>query len=159
MSLDDWILALHMLAAFAMVAGVVLYTVLLVLVRRTDTPGGITRLEPIARVGDVVTGIGAGGTIVFGLWLTFAVGGYDIWDGWIVAALVLWALYLETGRRTGAAFGAAMKMADELEASGRGGPNAELLELNRAPKLAAGHALASVLVLVILVLMIWKPGA
>lgn len=159
MSLDDWALALHVLSAFAMVAGAVLYSVLLVTVRRTDTPGEVTRLKPIVRVGDIATGIGAGGTIVFGLWLAFSVGGYDIWDGWIVAALILWLLYMETGRRTGAAFVAAMQKAEELETAGQLAPNGELFALNTARRLVVGHTLVSLLVLLILVDMIWKPGA
>lgn len=159
MNLDDWILALHVLSAFAMVAGAVLYSVLLVTIRRTDTPGGVTRLKPVVKVGDVATGIGAVGTIVFGLWLAFSVGGYDVWDGWIVAALVLWAMYMEVGRRTGAVFVAAMQMADELEATGHTGPSPDLLEVNRARPLVVGHALATLLVTLILIDMIWKPGA
>ena len=29
-------------------------------------------MEPVARVGNALTGIGAGGTIVFGIWLAFS---------------------------------------------------------------------------------------
>lgn len=158
-SLDDWVLALHVLSAFAMVAGAVLYSVLLTTIRRTDTPRDMRRLKPVVKVGDVATGIGAGGTIVFGLWLAFSVGGYDIWDPWIVAALVLWAVYMEVGRRTGAFFVNAMQMADDLENAGHSGPSPDLLEVSRARPLLVGHVLASTLVLLILVDMIWKPGA
>ena len=44
MSFDDWILALHVLSAFAYVAGVVLSWVLVVAVRGTDTPDGTIRM-------------------------------------------------------------------------------------------------------------------
>lgn len=159
LSLDDWILALHVLSAFAMVGGAVLFSVLLFTLRRTDEPESSVRLKPLAKVGDVATGIGAGGTIVFGLWLAFSVGGYDIWDVWIVAALLLWAAYMEVGRRTGAHAVAAMQMADDLVAAGHTGPSQDLLEVNRARGLAVGHAVACLLVFAILVLMIWKPGA
>jgi hypothetical protein len=158
-SLDDWVLALHVSSAFAMVAGAVLYTVLLRTIRRTDVPAEMTRLKPVVRVGDVATAIGAGGTIVFGLWLAFSVGGYDVWDPWIVAALVLWAAYMEVGRRTGAHFVNAMQMADDLEAAGHDGSSSDLLEVNRARPLLVGHTLAFALVVLILVDMIWKPGA
>lgn len=159
MSLDDWVLALHVLSAFAMVAGAVLYSVLLRTIRRTDVPGHVTRLGPVVKVGDVATAIGAGGTIVFGLWLAFSVGGYDVWDPWIVAALILWMAYMEVGRRTGAHFVRAMQMADDLEAAGHTEASPDLLEVNRARPLLVGHALASTLVLLVLVDMIWKPGA
>ena len=89
-SLDDWILALHVLSAFAFVAGSVLFWVLIFAVRRTDTPHGTIQMGPIVKVGNGAVGIGAGGTIVLGIWLAFSYSGYDIWDAWIVAALVLW---------------------------------------------------------------------
>ena len=85
MSFDDWILALHVLSAFAFVAGIVLFWVLIVAVRRTDTPEG--RSPGAGREGRERRGRDrGGGTIVLGIWLAFSVGGYDIWDGWIIAA-------------------------------------------------------------------------
>ena len=159
MSLDDWILALHVLSAFAYVAGIVLFWVLVVAVRKTDTPDGTIRMEPVVKVGNASVGIGAGGTIILGLWLAFSVGGYDIWDPWIIAALVLWVLAVETGRRTGAEYTAGMTKAQELRAAGHDGPSAELLAVNRTQRGLQMHALSSVIVLAILVIMIWKPGA
>lgn len=38
MSLDDWILAPHVLSAFAYVAGVVLFSILVVAIRKADCP-------------------------------------------------------------------------------------------------------------------------
>lgn len=159
MSFDDWILSLHVLSAFAYVAGMVVYWVLIVAVRRTDTPEGTTRMLPIVKVGNASVGIGAGGTIVLGIWLAFSVGGYDIWDLWIIAAIVLWALAAAVGQRTGALYNAGMAKAEELQAAGQTGPSAELLAINRTQRGVQFHALASLLVLLILVDMIWKPGA
>ena len=159
MSFDEWILALHVLSAFAYVAGLVLFWVLVVAVRRTDTPEGTIRMEPVVKVGNAAVGIGAGGTIVLGIWLAFSVGGYDIWDGWIVAALILWVISAEIGRRTGAAYMQGMNKAQELRTAGQTGPSAELLALNRTDKGVILHVLASAVVLLILVDMIWKPGA
>jgi uncharacterized membrane protein len=159
MSFDDWILALHVLSAFAYVAGIVLFWVLIVAVRRTDTPEGTLRMEPTVKVGGGSIGIGVGGTIVFGIWLAFSVGGYDIWDGWIIAAIVLWAIAGAIGQRTGAAYMQGMTRAQELEKAGEKGPNAELLALNRTSRGVVLHALATVVVLLIIVDMIWKPGA
>ena len=65
MSLDQWILALHVLSAFALVAGLVLFWVLVVAVRRTDTPDGTIRMAPVARVGNAAAGLGMGGTVVW----------------------------------------------------------------------------------------------
>ena len=46
-SFDDWMLALHVLSAFAMVAGMTLFWVLIVAGRRTDTPADILRMGPL----------------------------------------------------------------------------------------------------------------
>ena len=159
MTLDDWLLALHVLAAFAYVAGIVLFWVLVVAVRKTDTADGTVRMEPIVKVGNAAVGIGAGGTIVLGIWLAFSVGDYDIWDFWILAALVLWVVAAAIGQRTGAAYMEGMTKAQELLAAGQTGPNAELLALNRTQNGLVMHSLATVVVLLILILMIWKPGA
>jgi uncharacterized membrane protein len=158
-SFDDWMLALHVLSAFAFVAGMTLFWVLIVAVRRTDTPEGTIRMEPVVKVGNAAIGIGAGGTILLGIWLAFSVGGYDIWDGWIVAALVLWVISAALGQRTGAAYMQGMNRAQELQRAGQTGPSQELLALNRTSNGVALHALASLVVLLLLIDMIWKPGA
>jgi hypothetical protein len=158
-SFNDWLLALHVLTAFAYVAGVVLFWILIVAVRRIDTPEETIRMGPIVNVGNAAVGIGAGGTIVLGIWLAFALDGYAIWDGWIIAALVLWAIAGAVGQRTGAAYMQGMTKAKELDAAGQRGANAELLALNRTSNGVLMHALTSVVVLLILLDMIFKPGA
>ena len=159
MSFDDWILALHVLSAFAFVAGLILFWVLIVAVRKTDTPGGTIRMEPIVKIGNAATGIGAGGTLIFGVWLAFSYGGYDIWDPWIIIALVLWAVAAAIGQRTGVEYTAGMTKAKELEAAGQAGPSAELLAVNRTQRGLWLHTAVSVVLLLIVIDMIWKPGA
>ena len=159
MSFNDWLLAVHVLAAFAYVAGVVLFWILIVAVRKIDTPEETIRMGPIVNVGNAAVGIGAGGTIVLGVWLAFALDGYAIWDGWIIAALILWAVAGAVGQRTGVAYMQGMTKAKELEAAGQRGANAELLALNRTSTGVLMHALASVVILLILLDMIFKPGA
>jgi uncharacterized membrane protein len=158
-SFDDWMLALHVVSAFSMVAGIVFFWVLIFAVRRTDTPEGTLRMGPLSRVAEGAVGIGAGGTIVLGVWLAFSVGGYDIWDGWIIAALVLWVISTALGQRTGAAYVQGVKKAQELQNAGQTGPSAELLALNRTSSGVILQLLVSVTVLLILIDMIWKPGA
>ena len=159
MSFVDWALAVHVLSAFAYVAGLVLFWVLVVAVRRVDTAEETLRMEPIVKVGNVAVGIGAVGTIVVGVYLAFAVDGYAIWDGWIIAALVLWAVAGALGQRTGVAYMQGMNKAKELDAAGKTGPDQELLALNRTQTGLMLQALASLAVLLILVDMIFKPGA
>ena len=159
MSFDDWILALHLLSAFAYVAGMVVFWVLIYAVRRTDTPEGTIRMAPVVKIGMIATGVGAVGTIVFGLWLTFSVGGYRIWNFWIIAALVLWAIAGGVGGKTGKEYQRGMDKALELEAAGQTGPNAELLAINRTQNGVVLHAIASAALLLLLIDMIWKPFA
>jgi len=158
-SFDEWVLALHVLSAFAYVGGIVLFWILIVAVRQIDTPGETIRTAPIVKVGNVAVGIGGVGTIVLGIYLAFALDGYAIWDGWIIAALVLWAVAGAFGQRTGAAYMRGLSKAKELEEAGQGGSSAELLALNRTSNGVVLHALASASVLLILIDMIFKPGA
>ena len=72
MSFDEWILALHVLSALAVLAGLILFWTVIVAVRRTDTPDGTIRMAPIVKVGNALIGIGMGGTIVLGIWLAFS---------------------------------------------------------------------------------------
>ena len=116
-------------------------------------------MEPIVKVGNVAVGIGAVGTIVVGLYLAFAVGNYAIWDGWIIAAIVLWAIAGGLGQRTGAAYMQGMNKAKELDAAGQKGPDQGLLALNRTQAGLMLHALTSLAVLLLLLDMIFKPGA
>jgi len=158
-SFDDWMLALHVLAAFSYVAGVILFWVLVVAVRKTDTPEGTIRMEPVAKVGTAAVGIGAVGTIVLGIWLAFRLDSYAIWDGWIIAALVLWAVAGAVGKRTGDEYTKGSTKAKELQAEGHTGPSAELLALNRTQTGLLMQSLSSLVLLLILLDMIFKPGA
>jgi len=158
-SFVQWALAVHVVSAFAFVAGIVLFWVLIVVVRGVDTPGETLRMEPIVKVGNIAVGIGGVGTIAIGIYLAFAVDSYAIWDGWIITAIVLWAISGALGQRTGTAYMQGMNKAKELESAGKTGPDQELLALNRTQAGLILHALVSVAVLLILLDMIFKPGA
>jgi uncharacterized membrane protein len=158
-SVDDWVLALHVLSAVAYGAGIILFWVLVVAVRTTDTAEGTVRLAPTVMIGNIAIGIGAGGTIIFGVWLALSVRNYDLWDGWIIAALVLWVIAAVLGQRTGKEYMGGMTKAQELQSAGHTGANAELLALNRTQTGAFLHALVSLVFLLIVLDMIWKPGA
>ena len=159
MGFDQWMLALHVLSAFALIAGLILFWVLIVAGRNIDTPGDTLRLGPVARVGNATVGIGMGGTILFGVYLAFAIDGYALWDGWILAALVLWVIGAALGRQVDEAYRQGPRKALELKGAGENGPNAELLALNRTSRGVLLHALTSAVLLLILIDMIWKPGA
>jgi uncharacterized membrane protein len=156
---DDWLLSFHVLAGFSLIAALILFWVLIVAVRRTDLPEATLRMSPIARVGNVAVIIGSLGTIVFGVWLAFTYGDYDIWDGWIVAAILLWVIATAAGQRTGAEYLRGTRKAEELAAANQMGPSQELLALNRTQRGVLLHTVTSAAALVILIDMIWKPGA
>ena len=73
--------------------------------------------------------------------------GYELWDGWIIAAIVLWAIATELGRRAQLGYTAI---------AGRGGGR---LAAPRRRQAASMHWLRSLVVLALLVVMIYKPGA
>jgi hypothetical protein len=52
-----------------------------------------------------------------------------------------------------------VKRAQELQSAGQTGPSAELLALNRTSTGVVVQALISIVVLLIIIDMIWKPGA
>jgi uncharacterized membrane protein len=158
-SFDGWLLALHVLSAFAYIAGIVLFWILVVAVRKVDTPEGTIRMEPIVKVGNAAVGTGAVGTLVLGIWLAFKLDSYAIWDAWIIIALVLWAVAGGLGQRTGAAYMQGMNKAKELDTAGQTGPSSDLLALNRTSNGVVLHALASVAALLLLLDMIFKPWA
>ena len=159
MSFDDWLLALHVLSAFAYIGGIVLFWVLIVAVRTTDTPAGTIRMEPIVKVGNAAVGIGAVGTLLLGIWLAFKLDSYAIWDAWIIAAFVLWAISGALGQRTGATYMQGMNKAKELDSAGQAGANTELLALNRTSNGVVLHTVVSVAALLLVLDMIFKPWA
>jgi uncharacterized membrane protein len=137
----------------------VVYTFLIVASRNLDVPSDVVRSFRITRVGDALVSVGMGGVLVFGIWLAVDVDGYELWDGWIIAGLVLWAVFGAVGGRTGKVYNAARDRARALVAEGRDAPNAELNALLRSRTGLVLQLLSIVIVLLLLLDMIFKPGA
>jgi len=137
--LYDWLLFLHVLSGFLVVGAL---TALWLLVLSTRTAAPVLSAEFAMRFGRYagsLVGAGMGGVLVFGIWLAIDVDGYELWDAWILASLVLWVVAAWAGGRSGQAF-----------------------ERDPIGERRAGirfQAVYSIGILVILVLMIWKPGA
>ena len=83
MSLNDWILSLHVLSAFALVASMVLFWILVVESRSLTDVDQRIAFGRMTDVGARVIGVGFVGTIVLGLWLSLSKDDYAPWDGWI----------------------------------------------------------------------------
>jgi hypothetical protein len=96
-SFFDWMLALHLIAAFA-VAAAVLYSVLVFSGRRMTTIDETRTLFRVAPVGTVLIGAGLGLVLLFGVVLALDSDTYDLWDGWVIAGAVplLVAVYAVT---------------------------------------------------------------
>ena len=135
----DWLLFLHVLMAFFLVGTVVVFSAFAL---------GASPEPRLLAIANVLWAIGGLGTLVLGVWLALYVDRYEIWDGWIVGAIVLWAIATELGRRAQVGYGAA--------AAESGGNGAVAADVRQA---ALMHWLRSVAVLALLVVMIYKPGA
>ena len=127
--MDDALLFLHVLSAFLLMATVVLY-------------GAVALGAPLpargAFVADRLWDVGGLGTLAFGLWIVGREDAYEIGDGWIVGALVLWFVVTGVGQ------------------AARGGLEPAVGPSRRGIAL---HWLRALLIVGFLVLMIWKPGA
>ena len=159
MSRYDWVLFLHVLSAFALVAAVVVYAFLIASSRSLSVPSDVVRVFRLSRLAGVLFAVGSIGVLVFGLWLAVDVDGYAVWDGWILAALVLWVLVGAASNRSEKAYNAARDRARGLVAEGRDAPSPELNGLLRTPTGLALYGVSVALVLLLLVDMIFKPGA
>jgi uncharacterized membrane protein len=156
-SLTDWLIALHVLSAVAWVSALVLFTVTIVAGWNVSVPSDTLRIFRVARVGDALIAVGMIGTIVFGIWL--ALDEYEIWDGWIIAALVLWVAAGAVGGRVGKIYNATRDRAKALVAEGRDDPSPELNALLRSQRGLVMHTLFVGITVAILVVMVYKPGA
>jgi uncharacterized membrane protein len=140
--LYDWLLFFHVLSAFALVGAVTVFWALVFATRPNAPMLSQDAAGAIARPTNVLVIAGTVGTLIFGIWLAIDHDDFQIWDGWVLAALVLWAVSGGLGDRAGKAFTKAM--GGSLEDRRRG---------------LVFHSASSVVLLVILVLMIYKPGA
>jgi uncharacterized membrane protein len=137
----DWLLFLHVLSASLLVGGLAYFWALVLATRPGRSLFGGPYALRLARPATIAVAVGVAGTLIFGIWLAIDVDGYELWDGWILASLALWVVGTGAGERSGRAL---TPVGDVYPAWRRG----VLL-----------HSVASASALLILILMIWKPGA
>jgi hypothetical protein len=135
----DWLLFFHLLAAFLLSVTAVTYSAVAL-----GAPAGGRTLFVANRCWDV----GGLGTLILGVWLALYLDQYEIWDGWIIGAIVLWLV------ATGLGDGVRRGLAD----AGPGGPAGGGVTTVEG-RVELMHWLRTLAVLGLLVLMIWKPGA
>ena len=153
MSFFDWMLAFHLLSAFAAAAALVLFSVLVFSGRRMTTLEQTRTLFRVAPIGNALIIAGIGLVFVFGVILALDSDTFNIWDGWVIAGIVLWALFAGVGQRSGKYYDEVQKLAEQ------DGNEAEVLARLRASTGALLHLATVALFLLILLDMIFKPGA
>ena len=146
-------LAFHLLSAFAIAAALVLFSVMVYSGRRMTTLEETRLLFRLGPVGGILIGAGIGLTLVFGVILAVHSNTFNIWDGWVIAGIVLWAAFAAVGQRTGKYYTDVQKLVE------KDGTEAEALALLRAPTGALLHLATVGLFVLILLDMIFKPGA
>jgi uncharacterized membrane protein len=153
----DWLLFLHVTGAFMVLGGAVIAGVFNVSALRRERPSEIALLFRLTSFAVRSISVGMVLTLVFGLWL---VGHLDYgWgDAWIVTSLVLWVVASALGGVGGNRDKEARKLAERLAAEGDA-PSPELGARLRDPVSLALSWGSGVVVIAILALMIWKPGA
>jgi hypothetical protein len=87
-------------------------------------------------VADRCWDVGGLGTLVLGIWLALNLDQYDFFDGWIIGAIVLW--FIATG------------LGQTLQRRTASGETSAVNTM---------HWIRTLVVIGLLVLMVWKPGA
>jgi len=151
----DWMLALHVLAAFSVAAALVLFGVLVVSGRRMTTLDETRLLFRVGTVGGPLIGVGMGLTLLVGIVLAIDHEDYQLWDAWVIAAFVLWALMGWAGDRSGKYYTATQKIAE----SGEPNAESEVFARLRAATGPQTYLLTVALFVLIALDMIFKPGA
>jgi uncharacterized membrane protein len=154
---EDFALFFHLLGAFLLVAGTAVAGVAFESARRRVSPGEIALLLGLARIGALLVVVGTLVVLAFGLWLVH-LGDWGYGAGWVDAAIAL----LVVAALLGAAGGQTPKRARVLASrlAGAGQPMSDELRalLGDRRALAVNYA-SALLILAIVVLMVWKPGA
>ena len=148
----DTLLFLHLLAAFMMIGGALAYHILQFALLRRDRPSEVAALFGAGRLFVLLIQVGAVAVLIFGIWLAYvSTPEYGITDEWVIAVAL--------GFFGGNLYTKAAQLAGRLEAEGADAPSAELRAMIRSPRAALMTWGSTVLIVAILVLMIWKPGA
>jgi uncharacterized membrane protein len=155
----EFLLFVHVLGAFAVIGATAWFWAMTFASMRTSRASFVLALGRLVQPATIVVGFGTVVTLVFGIWLAIYVDGYELWDGWILASIVLWVIASETGRRGGKYHQQAIPPLVEAVQAGRDEipPEWRALPANRTAILF--DTISTLAVLLILILMIFKPGA
>jgi uncharacterized membrane protein len=153
----QWLLFLHVTGAFLVLGGAIPISILNFFALRRDRPSEIVVLFGLVRYAIPAINVGMLVTLALGLWLVEDID-YSWGDAWIVLALILWVVAGALGGTGGRRERATRELAERLAREGDA-PSPELRARMRDPVTLALSWGSGVVVLAILALMIWKPGA
>jgi hypothetical protein len=159
MSFQDWLFSFHLLFAATLVGGLVMSWIVVVAVFSTDAADETLGFNRVATIANVAIVLGLPGTIALGIWLAILRPEFHPWDGWIIAAIVLWLIATAAVLRSFVEFRKPVTRARELAASGHLGASKELAMLNRSVTGLLFRAVGSLAIVLIVIDMIYKPGA
>jgi len=155
--MEDVALFFHLLGAFSFVAGTIVAGVAFETARRQKTPAEIALLLGLSRIGVLLVALGTLLVLGFGLWLVH-LGDWGYGAGWIDAALGLLLTVVVLGAIGGQRPKRARKLAIRLASEGKpASPELRAL-LDDRPTLTINY-LSALLLLAIIALMVFKPGA
>ncbi len=147
---------LHILTMFIAVSAAVIPEVVLHWVSRSGDVGAIRVVSGIAeRLGKLLPVFFVGGA-VFGL-LAAATGGLDFFRPWLIGAYIVFVIAMATG---GAITGPwAGRMASAATSSADDQPSPELQLVMHEPRALIGSIVLMSAIVVIIFLMVFKPGS
>jgi uncharacterized membrane protein len=152
---DNIALVLHLLGALTFVAGIVLAGAAFEAARRRERPAEIALLLGLTRIGVLLVALGTLPIAAFGLWLVH-LGRWGYGSGWVDISIGLYLAALALGGLGGQRPKQARRLATDL--AGRNAPiNDELRALLDDPLSRTENYGSLVLILVIVVLMVFKP--
>ena len=153
----QWLLFLHVAGAFMVLGGAVMAGIFNVSALRRERPSEIVVLFRLTRLAVTSIMVGMVVALGFGLWLV-SDADYGWGETWIVLALILWFVANALGGSGGRRDKQTRQLAERLMAEGDQ-PSPELQARVRDPLSLALSWGSGIVVLAILALMIWKPGA
>jgi len=148
----DWMLSLHVLSAATMGVALVLFTMLVLTGRRLQSIEEADLNFRLGGIGGIVIGVGSVAALILGIVLAIDSDAYHVWDGWVIAAIVLWAILGALGGRSG-------KYYTETERIAKEGRGDEALGRLKAPVGPTLVLVSDAIFALILLDMLFKPGA
>jgi uncharacterized membrane protein len=153
----DWLVFFHVTGAFMVLGGAVMAGIFNVSALRRERPSEVVVLFKLTRLAVRSITIGMVVALGFGLWLV-SDADYGWGETWVVLALILWFVANAMGGIGGRRDIRTRELAERLAAQGDQ-PSTELRARLRDPVALALSWGSGIVVVAILALMIWKPGA